>query len=191
MLAQSETVPGQDTYTSDPANPVPARVPGISSECQDQSPIEARADVAVYTSEPLAAPLTAAGPVKAVLYVSSSCPDTDFACKLTEVFPDGRSLNITDGAVRASYGNTWERKLLTPGEIRPVEVLLGNTLNVFQPGSRIRLTVAGSMFPKFDRNHHLADRIGTSADMVPAEDTIHHGGAHVSRLELQVLERKS
>lgn len=191
LLTQPETEPGQDTYISDPANPVPARAPGISSECQDQSPIEARADVAVYTSEPLTAPLAAAGPVKAVLYVSSSCPDTDFACKLTEVFPDGRSLNITDGAVRVSYGNTWERKLLTPGEIRPVEVLLGNTLNVFQPGSRIRLTVAGSMFPKFDRNHHLADRIGTSADMVPAEDTIHHGGAYLSRLELQVLERKS
>ena len=70
-------------------------------------------------------------------------------------------------------------------------MLLGSTLNVFQPRSRIRLTVAGSMFPKFDRNHHLADRIGTSADMVPAEDTIHHGGAYLSRLELQVLERKS
>lgn len=181
---------GADTYRSDPAHPVPARVPGISSECQEQSVIEEREDVAVYTSEPLAEELIVLGAPRAVFYVSSDCPDTDVVCKLTEVFPDGRSINITDGAVRMSYNNTLQRRLLSPGEIRRVEVRFGNTCNAFGRGSRLRMLVAGSGFPKFDLNQHTDERIGASRELRVSTDTIYHDRDYPSCLELPVWEEK-
>lgn len=185
----SEMGEGSTAYRSDPENPVPARAPGISAECQEQAEIERRNDVAVYTSEILQEEVTVLGAPKAVLYVSSDCPDTDVVCKLTEVYPDGRSVNITDGAVRVSYNNSLTRKLLTPGEVRCVEVKLGNTCNVFGKGSRIRLLLSGSGFPKYDLNQRTKDRIGSSPEMRTSEDIIYHDSGHPSRLELPVQRK--
>lgn len=184
----SEAVPagGSDHYTYDPMNPVPSRVPGISSECQEQTPLEEREDVLAYTSAVLAEKVEVTGEPVVELYVSSDCPDTDFMCKLTEVFPGGNSVNITDGAVRVSYNNTYERKLLAPGEIRKVTVRLGNTCNVFQKGSRIRLTVCSSGFPKYDINYNTADRIGAAANWAIAHNAVHFGGEYPSGLILPV-----
>ena len=69
----------------------------------DQRAVEARDDVLVYTSPVLAAPLRIAGPLRAVLTVSSSAPDTDFVARLVDVAPDGRALGIQEGALRARY----------------------------------------------------------------------------------------
>ena len=82
------------TYSYDPTNPVPTiggqnlEIPGGA---YDQISIENRNDVLVFTSDVLIEPYEATGPIKAKLYVSSDCPDTDFTVKLTDVYPDGRS----------------------------------------------------------------------------------------------------
>ena len=163
-------------------------MPGINSECQEQSPAEAREDVAVYTSAPLREDLQVVGAVKAVLYVSSDCPDTDVVCKLTHVLPNGQSINLTDGAVRVSYNNGWSRSFLTPGEVRRVEVDMGNTGNLFRAGSRIRLDISGSAFPKYDRNHHVAARVGSTEQWVISHDTLHFGKDFPSCLILTTQE---
>ena len=188
-LTEQALSDGLDVCVNDPTNPVPARMPGINSECQEQSPAESRPDVLVYTSPVLTEDLQVVGAVRAEIYVSSDCPDTDVMCKLTEVLPDGRSINITDGAVRVSYNNGWERRLLTPGDIRCVQVDMGNTANLFRKGSRIRLDIAGSAFPKFDRNHHTADPIGSTDHWAVSQDSIHYGPSHPSCLILTVQER--
>lgn len=183
---------GCGSYFSDPAKPVPARMPGINSECQEQSYAEAREDVAVYTSAPLREDLQVVGAVKAVLYVSSDCPDTDIVCKLTQVLPNGQSINLTDGAVRVSYNNGWSRSFLTPGEVRRVEVDMGNTGNLFPAGSRVRLDISGSAFPKYDRNHHVAARVGSTEQWAVSHDTLHFGRDFPSCLILttQATERQ-
>jgi len=43
------------------------------------------------------------GPIRVLLYVSTSQPDTDFTAKLVDVFPDGRAINLTDGILRLRY----------------------------------------------------------------------------------------
>ena len=43
------------------------------------------------------------GRISARLYVSSDCPDTDFTVKLTDVYPDGRSMLVTDSIMRARF----------------------------------------------------------------------------------------
>ncbi len=56
----------------------------------DQRKVESRADVLLFTSDKLTKPLEVTGRIRAKLYVSSDCPDTDFTVKLTDVYPDGR-----------------------------------------------------------------------------------------------------
>ena len=84
----------------------------------DQRSVENRSDVLIFTSPVLTQPYEATGSIKARLFVSSDCPDTDFTVKLTDVYPDGRSMLITDGILRMRNrkgANHWE--LMTPGAI--------------------------------------------------------------------------
>jgi putative CocE/NonD family hydrolase len=62
----------------------------------DQRPAENRSDVLIFTSPVLQQPYEATGSITTRLFVSSDCPDTDFTVKLTDVYPDGRSMLITD-----------------------------------------------------------------------------------------------
>jgi putative CocE/NonD family hydrolase len=101
------------TYTYDPQNPVPTvggRELSLPAGPRDQRKIESRPDVLVFTSAPLPQPLEIVGRVKAVLYVASDAPDTDFIVRLCDVYPDGRSYNIAEGALRTRYRESRSRE---------------------------------------------------------------------------------
>src|SRR3546814_12809281 len=94
----------------DPANPVQTIGGGdccngglVTAGAFDQRQIESRHDVLVYTSEPLEEAMEVSGFVDAVLKVSSSARDTDFAVKLVDVAPDGTAWIIGDTMLRARY----------------------------------------------------------------------------------------
>jgi uncharacterized protein len=129
-----------DRYIYDPADPVPSR--GGSLCCTgnpqdqpgsyDQSDIEQRADVLVYSTPPLDDPLDVVGPMHATLYVSSSAPDTDFTVKLVDVHPDGRAFNVQEGIIRARYRKGFDRTVwMQPREVYEVEVDLYVTAHRF------------------------------------------------------------
>ena len=115
------------------------------------------------------------GPIKVVLYASSSAPDTDFTAKLVDVYPDGRALNLTDGILRTRYRESLETpKLMTPGEVYRLTIDAGVTSNVFRAGHRIRLEISSSNFPRFDRNPNTGSLVAnekalakSNADGVP------------------------
>ena len=67
---------------------------------RDQSPVEARQDVLVYTSDPFAETSRIVGDVDVTLSVRSSAPDTDLMVKLVDVDAAGRPYNLGDTAVR-------------------------------------------------------------------------------------------
>jgi len=95
-----------------------------------------------YTTAPLERDLTAIGPVKAVLYASSAARDTDWVARVCDVLPDGRSMSICQGILRARYRDSLERPaLLQPGQVYRFEVDLWSTAQVFQAGHRLRLEV--------------------------------------------------
>ena len=103
-----------DRFRYDPANPVPSRggtFLGMANEAGmlSQNDIETRDDVLVYTSGKLDSAMEVTGPVKVVLWVSTSGVDTDFTAKLVDVGPDGLSYNICDGVVPASVSGRTER----------------------------------------------------------------------------------
>jgi hypothetical protein len=191
----------EDVYFYDPRHPVPTTggptfLPGLfvgaNAGPRDQRGVEARADVLCYTTEPLSRPLEVIGPVVAVLYVSSSAPDTDFTAKLVDVFPDGRAESLADGIMRARYRNSpSEPELLEPGRMYEVWVDLVATAYVFGPGHRVRVEVSSSNFPRFDRNTNTGGVIATEGPehLRPAVNRVHHTRAQPSRLVLPVIER--
>jgi putative CocE/NonD family hydrolase len=155
----------------------------------DQRAVEERADVLVYTTPPLERPLEVTGPAKVVLYAASTAVDTDFTAKLVDVCPCGCARNLTDGIIRARYRNSPATETrLTPGQVEAYEIDLGATSNVFLPGHRIRLEIASSNFPRFDRNPNTGAPIAIETDVVPAMQTVFHDRERPSRLVLPVIE---
>jgi predicted acyl esterase len=150
-------------YTYDPGNPVPT-LGGqnlfIPNGPYDQSSVENRADVLKFTSDVLSTPYKAVGPVKVRLYVSSDCPDTDFTAKLTDVYPDGRSMLITDGILRMRNRDGVDQwNFMQQGIIYEIEIDLASTAYVWDQGHRIRLTVSSSNYPRFLNNPNTTDGI--------------------------------
>ena len=184
-------------YTYDPHRPVPTRggnTTALPWGSYDQRPVtgEARDDVLSFTGEPLTAALEATGPVRAVLYAASSAPDTDFTVKLLDVQPDGRMLNVCSGIIRARYRDAEHGRgvLLGPERVYRFDVDLLATSYLFRPGHRLRVDIASSNFPQFDRNANTGRPIGTDrrADVQSAQQTIYHDALRPSHLLLPVLE---
>lgn len=177
-----------DSFVYDPQKPVPAKAPGGCAGCiQDYRTVEERDDVLVYSTPVLEEDVEASGPVSCELYISSSAPDTDFFCRLVDVHPNGKALNITEGIVRARYNNTFDEKLLQPGEIRALHVNMGNTSIMFRKGHKIRLEVTSSSFPMYDRNHNTGNRPGVDTEIAIATNTVHHSRVYASRLVLPII----
>jgi putative CocE/NonD family hydrolase len=184
---------GKDTWVYDPSDPVPSKggticctgnpadVPGIF----DQSGLESRPDILVYTSAPLASGLTIAGTVKLALVVSSDAKDTDFNAKLLDVDTEGRVWNIMNGVLRARYREGMTRKvLMEPGKTYQIEVSLKATAYHFRSGHRVRLHLTSSDFPLYDRNLNTGGNNFDEAAFVRATNTVHYGA---SRLVLPIL----
>jgi len=183
-----------DKYRYDPAHPVPSLGGanccgvGTTSGARDQRPIESREDVLVYTSNYLEEEVEIVGPVKLVLHASSSVVDTDFVAKLVDVYPDGRSINIAEGILRARYRNSLSKpEPLEPGRVYQMEVDLIGTANLFRKGHRIRVHLTSSHFPQFSRNLNTGEPFGTSATMKVAEQTVYHSPERPSHILLPVI----
>ena len=180
-----------DAYRYDPHDPVPTLwSANMFTLPADQAPLAKRSDIVVYQSAPLAAPMEVVGYPEVILHAASSAQDTDFFAKLIDVAPDGQNRDIASGMVRARYRNGLDKpKLLKPGAVIEYRIKLRPTANEFQPGHRIRLDLTSSDFPNYDRNHNTAADQNADAELVIAEQTIHHGGATPSRLVLPRMTR--
>jgi len=169
------------TYNYDPNNPVPTKggtnlypLAPTWAGPYDQRSVENRDDVLLFTSDVLAEPYEATGPIKARLYVSSNCPDTDFTVKLTDVYPDGRSMLIADGILRMRNRNGcdhWE--FIEEGQVYEVEVDLWSTSYVWNTGHKIRVAVSSSNYPRFLANPNTKDGMNQNTDTNIAENTLY------------------
>jgi putative CocE/NonD family hydrolase len=182
--------PGQDdppdTFASNPASPVPTRGGAMigGSGTVLQGDVEARSDVLVFSTPPLAEDMEVTGPVTAVLYVATSSPSADFTAKLVDVHADGLAYNVSDGIIRRSY-----RPEAAPAAAEPTEITIAlwPTSMVFQRGHRIRLEIAGSNFPRFDRNPNTGEPGATARTVALATQAVHHGRKAPSRIMLPVI----
>jgi uncharacterized protein len=165
------------TYTYNPADPVPT-IGGKNlfspAGPYDQRSVQNRSDVLVFTSPVLEQPYEATGPVTARLFVSSDCPDTDFTVKLTDVYPDGRSMLITDGVLRMRNRNGQDHwDFMQPGVIYEIEVDLWSTSYIWNSGHRIRVEVSSSNYPRFLNNPNTADGVGKNTTYTIASNILY------------------
>ena len=172
-----------DKFTFDPADPVPTKggnnLVGPPAGPFNQTGVEERADVLVYTSLPLEKAVEITGPVKVILHATSSARDTDFTAKLADVHPDGKAYNLCDGIIRARCRESIATPtLIEPGKPYRYEIDLWVTSNFFKPGHRIRMEVSSSNFPRFDRNPNTGHDFGVDAELAKAEQTIFHDREH-------------
>lgn len=176
------------SYSYDPDDPVPT-VGGqnlnLPSGPYDQSEVENRDDVLVFTSEALHEPYEATGPISARLYISSNCPDTDFTVKLSDVYPDGRSMLITDGILRARNREGFDHwEFMQEGEVYEILVDLWSTSYVWNTGHKIRVAISSSNYPRFLNNPNTDDAVYSNTETVIAENTIYLDNEHPSCLLL-------
>jgi putative CocE/NonD family hydrolase len=185
-----------DQFTYDPRDPAPTMGGAVCCDPKifpwgpmDQRPVEKRKDVLFYTGEALRRDLEVTGPIKVVLYVSSSAPDTDFTAKLIDVFPDGEARNLTDGMLRLRYRHGLDRvELAAPGVVYPLTIDAGVTSNVFLAGHRIRVEISSSNFPRFDRNPNTGRPIADETQQKKAQQTVYHERAYPSHVLLPVVQ---
>ncbi len=187
-----------DVFVYDPSRPVQSI--GGNSCCDaaltpmgsyDQTPVERRRDVLVYTSEPLHRPLEVTGHVEATIFAASSALDTDWTVKLVDVLPDGRALNLCNGILWARYREGLDREpsLLEPGTAYEYRIAVGATSNLFRAGHRIRVEVSSSNFPHYDAHPNTGSVVADArqSDLVIAMQEVLHDAQHPSNITLPVV----
>ena len=176
-----------DSYLYDPRHPVPSRggaMLGPRAGIFLQNDVEARSDVLVYSTAPILQDLEVTGPVSAVLYVTTTAPNTDFTAKLVDVFPDGRAYNVTDGILRRSYTPIPAQHTSTQ-----ITIHLWPTSMLFRQGHRIRVEISSSNFPRYDRNPNTGGDILLETNPVAATQTVEHNAMAKSQIILPVIPR--
>lgn len=212
----SDTAPNSLEYIYDPSHPTPTLGGAVTSGepvmlggafdqreregligcAQPGRALKDRPDVLYFETEALSEGVVVCGPVRAELFVSSDCEDTDFVVKLIDVCPpsaddpDGFAMNVCDGILRARYRDSWtDPQLMVPGQIYPITVELLATANRFKAGHRIRIEIASSNYPQFDLNPNTGEPEGAWTKMKIARNRIHFGGMTSSKIVLPMLKK--
>ena len=182
-----------DSYVYDPDDPCPTcggtllMPPKYTPGPLDQAPILDRRDVLVYTSDVLTQDLELAGSVSAEIYASTSAPDTDWMIKLCEVRADGKTFNVCDGVLRASYQVHQTGQAFEPGEVVKWNLNLLATAMVFKAGHRLRVIITSSDFPRYDRNPNTGEVGVEAVGSVSALQKVYHDPRYASHLVLPVI----
>jgi predicted acyl esterase len=181
------------TYSFNPENPVPTYGGAnlsIPAGPYDQRIIESRHDVALFSTAPLEQTLEVTGDLKVVLYISSDVVDTDFTAKLTDVYPDGRSMLIADGIIRTRFRNNsfTSSEMMVPGTIYRLEIDIWAASIIFNKGHRIRLALSSSNYPRFDVNPNTGGDPFNKETMVTATNTVYYNKSYPSHILLPIVD---
>ena len=167
-----------DTYTSDPAKPVPylprpivdlfSNMTGGSwsawgdSLVADQRFVDGRPDVLTYETPVLTSKVNVSGIPVVDLRAMTTGSDGDFVVKLIDVYPAdypndpklrGYQLPIAMDILRGRYRTSFEHPTAIPPNVpQQYRFELPNVNHVFQPGHRIMIQIQSSLFPAYDRN---------------------------------------
>ncbi|SFR99385.1 hypothetical protein SAMN05421771_0372 [Granulicella pectinivorans] len=171
-----------DLYNYDPE--VPVLAPGGATNAPgptNQAAMELGNNVLIYTTRPLTRSLHVFGSPEVAIHLATSAHTTDLVAKLICVKPNGDAQFLTIGILR--------RRGLTPDTPSLWSFPLEPTSIVFAPGDRLRLEIASSAYPLYDRNPntHIHPRQADSWNWARSTQTLFHDQAHTSALHLPIL----
>ena len=162
-----------EEFISDPRKPVPYMVnceTGMTKEYMvaDQRFASTRPDVLVFQTEPQAADVTYAGPIRVDLEVATTSTDADWIVKIIDVYPDdapadsvngkwtkmsGYQMLVRGDVMRGKFRNSFEKpEAFVPNQITPVHFTLNDINHTFKKGHRLMIQVQSTWFPLVDRN---------------------------------------
>ncbi len=177
------------TFHADPLHPnsIPGRAfPGA----RDARAFEKQEQVRTFTSEVLTESLEWTGKVQAELYVTSTARDTDFIVRVSDVYPDGRSILLMDYVRRARYREGYEKEVfMEEGKVYKVAFEVGWTSQIFNRGHRVRITIASTGAPFFEPNPNTGEplTIEFPNKTVVAKNTVRHDRLFASRILAPVV----
>ena len=197
-LIENSNPETKDSFVYDPMNPVKSYGGGVCCTGNavqggsfDQRIMETRADILVYTSQPLEEGIEVSGFIEADLYVSSDVKDTDFTIKIIDVYPDGRAYNLDETIQRARYREGYDREVfMDKGKVYKVSLSPMSTSNYFKKGHRIRIEVSSSNFPRFARNLNTGGNNFDEKVGVIATNNIHYSERYPSQIRIPVVSKK-
>ena len=181
-----DSIEPRDWFVQDPETPVIAPGgPTAAAGSFDQAGIEQGNNVLVYTSDPLEEDCSVFGSPILTIYATSSADTTDFVGKLVRVRPDQKCEFICIGAARSDwlFGKPYRADHIQEWrfELEPCSCR-------FNQGDRIRLEIASSAFPLYDRNPgvKIAPSKASPWDWRRSTQSVLHEPKYLSKLELPV-----
>lgn len=179
MLEESAT-----EFLADPLHP--NEIPGAGFPgAKDAQAFEKQAQVRTFTTDVLTEPVEWTGKVQTELFVTSTAKDTDFILRVSDVYPDGRSILIVDYIRRARYREGFDHEaLLEPGRVHKVAFDVGWLSQIFNKGHRIRVTVASTGAPFYEPNPNTGEPLTLEppAKQNVATNTVRHDRQYQSRI---------
>lgn len=194
---------GSSSFNYDPNDPSPTIGGSTLRQDLEQGPwrqdtaVENRNDVLVFSTIPLGQNVVMKGIAQVKLKVSSNRKDTDFNIRLTDVYPDGRSMLLQDGTYRMRFRNGFtagDTAAMVPNQIYDCTIDLPATCNTFLAGHRIRVDVTSSNYPRFNRNMNTDGPMypGPSGDTlvnaVIATNTVYMNSTNNSYIRLPLVD---
>jgi len=166
---------------------------------EDQRFVDGRPDVATWSGEPLAQPLTVRGPVAVKLFAETTGTDADWVVKLIDAFPDddpgafemsGFELMVSADIFRGRYRESYdEPRPLAPDQALAYSISLPHVNHTFLPGHRLMVQVQSTWFPLYDRNPQtfVPSIMSAPASAYKAQrHRVHLSAEHPTHLEFQV-----
>jgi predicted acyl esterase len=188
---------GNSSFVFDPHNPSPTyggatlRQDLLQGPYDQTDSVESRSDLLIFETPVLGQDVVMKGKVKVHLWVSSDRTDTDFAIRLTDVYPDGRSMLLGDGIRRMRFRDgyaTGDTASMVPGTLYEVDIEMQTSCITFLTGHRIRLDISSANYPRYDLNLNNGGVMYTAGDTLVANNTVYHSSVNASYVELQLQD---
>jgi putative CocE/NonD family hydrolase len=144
----------------------------------DNRKLEERPDVICFSGDALQEPVTIFGPVSATLWVKSTAPSADFFVRVTDVHPDGSSINVIDTLQRVEH----DARLQTGDQPLELNIELGPCAHRFDTGHRLRVQISSGAFPSYVRNLGTDEDLATGTRHITAEQMIYHDSRYPNHL---------
>jgi uncharacterized protein len=178
----------RDVFVYDPEVPVCA--PGGPQSLQgpfDQALLEMGNNLLVFTSEPVTRDMAVFGHPRIALYAITSASHADITAKIVRVTASGRAEFLSIGIARS----TWLLRdaPYAADKVHLWEFALEPVSFVLAVGERLRLEIASSAFPLYDRNpsNDTSPQLADNWNWARSTQQVLHTAAHPSVLYLPVM----
>jgi uncharacterized protein len=147
---------------------------------------------AVYHCEPFREATEVTGFAKLTLWLKMDVPDTDLEADLFEILPDGGSVSLTTGTMRARYRESLREARLVPAGATEEYVFDNFTFfsRRIAKGSRLRLIVRSINSMESEKNYNGGGVVAaeTGKDAKTAHIGLIHDADHPSAMELPIVK---